>query len=709
MKYAYSGGEKPLEGYTIKCGIGRGGFGEVYFATSDAGKEVALKHIQRNLDIELRGVKQCLNLKHPNLVDLYDIKYDDHGEAWVVMEYVAGDSLKDLIENHPNGLSKEEALKWFSGVISGTAYLHSQGLVHRDIKPGNLFIDDGIVKIGDYGLSKFISCSRRSGQTESVGTFHYMAPEIGQGRYGREIDIYALGIILHEMLSGHVPFDGETSQEIIMKHLTASPDLSKVPAEFRPIIQKALEKDPAKRYNTVEELAADLPIVVDLPTPQASPLFPSEAALPVAASVATEEISFIEENDDQIRFLGEVQNSQKNHQATLAPPVINPPRGGEGQVSAQQPGRMYQPPGGQGSPNTSPALTVAPPIGNRLNDPISNSIHRYCHWWSDPTVSTALKIATIPAIGVPLFLLLVFATPLCILAGLGYGVCVLVQLLRSPPPRTEPTEQQSTSRPSQQPLLATASPQSASAPISDSPENRWQRRQPWDEIARKNLRTKASSVWFAELLISYLWVLVLVALHSAIWTTVVDPGAGTDLAWWSHFAWFTVVCTFASWILVFIGKLWESQNDYSSMHRRIVCALVGVSVGALSFGLAEILFLNLSVFEPTRFAGELDYPAWDSLPSNLYEPQSGAPKMLASVLFFMTFFFLRRWWFLTDSLRRSKVSITSIFVSLLSAFVAAVIIPTPLAWALCMAIAISASIQFSSSWIPKKERRSYGQ
>ena len=101
--------------------------------------------------------------------------------------------------------------------------------MHRDLKPGNIFEDSGYVKIGDYGLSKFISTSRRSGQTESVGTFHYMAPEIGKGVYGKEIDIYALGIVLFEMLTGRTPFDGESSQEIIMKHLTADPDLSGVP------------------------------------------------------------------------------------------------------------------------------------------------------------------------------------------------------------------------------------------------------------------------------------------------------------------------------------------------------------------------------------------------------------------------------------------------------------------------------------------------
>jgi hypothetical protein len=258
MKFQYASGSRPLDGFVIKRGIGRGGFGEVYFATTDAGKELALKHIERNLEVELRGVGQCLNLKHPNLIDLFDIKYDDMGDAWVVMEYVAGASLKDTIDRNPNGLPLDKAEFWFRGIASGVAYLHDHGIVHRDLKPGNIFEDAGYVKIGDYGLSKFISTSRRSGQTESVGTFHYMAPEIGKGVYGKEIDIYALGIILFEMISGRTPFDGESSQEIIMKHLTADPDLSGIPQPYRGIVERALQKDPEKRFHCAADMVAAL-------------------------------------------------------------------------------------------------------------------------------------------------------------------------------------------------------------------------------------------------------------------------------------------------------------------------------------------------------------------------------------------------------------------------------------------------------------------
>jgi len=258
MSFRFRHGDRLLDGYTIQRGVGRGAFGEVYYAISDGGREVALKAILQNQDIELRGIQHCINLKSPHLVSIFDVRKSEDGTPVVIMEYVAGSSLRDLLHEHPNGLGTQRAAYFLREIAKGLTYLHDRGIVHRDLKPENLFFEDGYVKICDYGLSKHVGVSHQSGQTMSVGTVHYMAPEIGSGIYNQSIDIYALGVILHELLTGTVPFTGASFGEILMKHLTAEPDLSALEEPFRSVVSRALEKKPEERYEKVEEMAREL-------------------------------------------------------------------------------------------------------------------------------------------------------------------------------------------------------------------------------------------------------------------------------------------------------------------------------------------------------------------------------------------------------------------------------------------------------------------
>ena len=264
MAFRFKYGDRPLEGYVIHRGIGAGGCGEVYYAVSDSGKEVALKYLKENPQVELRGVSHCMNLKSPHLVTIFDIKQNAEGEYFIIMEYVAGPSLRDLLVAEPDGVGMQKAVFFLREIVKGLSYLHDRGIVHRDLKPGNIMYEDGYVKIADYGLSKFMSVSRHSAQTVSVGTVHYMAPEVGSGNYHKGIDVYALGVILYEMLLGRVPFEGASMGEVLMKHLTEQPEVDDLPEPFGGVIRKALAKDPNERYQTADEMIAEIFGVEDI-------------------------------------------------------------------------------------------------------------------------------------------------------------------------------------------------------------------------------------------------------------------------------------------------------------------------------------------------------------------------------------------------------------------------------------------------------------
>lgn len=645
MRFSYKTGAKPLSGFTIKRGVGVGGFGEVYFAISDAGKEVALKQIQRNLDVEVRGVTQCLNLKHPNLIALYDIKYDDEGQAWVVMEYVAGESLKDVIDRNPNGLPHDDVKRLFGEVAAGVIYLHDHGIVHRDLKPGNIFDDDGVVKIGDYGLSKFISCSRRSGQTESVGTFHYMAPEIGKGVYGKEIDVYAMGIILYEMLTGRVPFDGESTQEIIMKHLTDDPDVSGIPQPFADVIRRALRKDPSKRFPNVREMLAafDDGRHADPPAP---------VAIADEYKLADEEPIFI--NDDGIQDDQEMVFGPVTHRTPVTTREIPPVRYA-GQMSNRNQNQAGAANARCGVHGRSQVAAGMQP--GRCRREGSRSL---CS-------STPAKLLLLIGLG----LLLVFnpwLVPFGLIIAVPYLIYVSVR------------------------ALSGGSQEYRSTAIRHADVN-------WRPLARDALRRKPAADRISELTGSMLSAaFICAAICLAMLMVLGQPFENGDVETWSRFAWLTVASTAGAWLLLALGKFWES-SDGDRLRRRVVMLFAGAFIGAIAFGTGRLLMIEIPNFDEWTVT-TIGSNQW----SHNFYTADGVARLPAYMIYFAGLFVILRWWTQADPLRGSRLSLFATSACVFWAWIMYMFCQFPQPWGLIIAATVSIAVQLSSPWVTNKER-----
>jgi len=663
MNFTHSPNETVLDRYTIRRGVGIGGFGEVYFALSQAGKEVALKRIQRNLAVELRGVSHCLNLKHPNLVSLHDVCRDNDDQAWVVMEYVAGKNLREVLDDAnpsgrvcratvtgdaalPSGLTMGEVRRWFSGMAAGTAHLHSAGLVHRDLKPGNLFDDNGIIKVGDYGLSKFISASHRSGHTESVGTLHYMAPEIGRGQYGCEIDIYAMGIILFELLTGELPFDGETHQEIIVKHLTDTPDLSNVPIEFRAAIAACLEKNPDSRPQSVASLMSMTPWAGD----DSHPVTWSSNA---QGTLSPE--------------TGPAARPTAN--ANLNPPT-NPP------TAAPMPA------------TPSPRVVLSHPSSE---EPIARAVRSSCSdlkgWWQNLERSAGSKIVIMIATISILLINTHWLLPLFSLVAFFYVPYYLIRhlVLQIAEPDTYARTQHHPSAPTTPRSQPTMTPVRTPSPVPVR-LTKTQVRQMLRESLAQRTRLSMAAEWTTSGMISLVVAATLLLISSVIGlrNSEVSPLAVAPYVWMACVVWI------GSFGLLGLGKAWESSEG-EGLTRRLTSSFLGAGIGVIAYLLADALMVPLD----QGLGRDIDAT---SLPVTFYQ-DSGIPKAAAMMAHFAVLFGLIRMWKPVDPLRRARLSLWAVSVAVVGEWIVHQVIPVPQPAGMLIVGGIIVMTQMSAPWV----------
>lgn len=256
--------------YTILERIGGGGMADVYRAHDKLlDRSVAVKVLRSQFtdDEEFvsrfrREAQAAAKLSHPNIVNIYDVGLDEQA-YYIIMEYISGETLKDKIEREAP-LPVETAVRIAIEIAEALEHAHQNNLIHCDIKPHNILVTrSGRIKVTDFGIARAVTSSTMTNSGTIIGSVHYFSPEQAKGTaVGAKSDIYSLGVVLYEMLTGQVPFTGESPISIALKHLQEEP---KPPRELNPeipplieaIIGKAMHKDPAARFDDISEMIAD--------------------------------------------------------------------------------------------------------------------------------------------------------------------------------------------------------------------------------------------------------------------------------------------------------------------------------------------------------------------------------------------------------------------------------------------------------------------
>ena len=254
--------------YEVRQKIGVGGMADVYQGKDTLlGRPVAIKILHQNFGSDQdfvarfkREAQAAGKLNHPNVVSMYDVGYDQ-GYHYIIMEYVAGCTLKEYIQHHAR-VSVQEAVKITIAIAEGLEHAHAMGIVHCDVKPHNILITDtGRIKVTDFGIARAINSAATMMYTNSVmGSAHYISPEQASGKsINVSTDIYSLGVVLYELLTGEVPFRGETPVSVALQHVkdrVVAPRIKNnlIPPQLEQVVLVALEKEPGKRFGSISEM-----------------------------------------------------------------------------------------------------------------------------------------------------------------------------------------------------------------------------------------------------------------------------------------------------------------------------------------------------------------------------------------------------------------------------------------------------------------------
>ena len=516
-----------------------------------------------------------------------------------------------------------------------------------------------------------------------------MAPEIGKGEYGKEIDIYAVGVILYEMLTGAVPFEGESTQEIIMKHLTMDPDLSALPQEYHRVVGKSLRKDPQKRYSSIAEMVRDLPWpevaasanqIVDrhvvggmnFPAglgnkPKSTAGYKADSAKAGSATAGSAKVGATNAEASE----GDLaQLSAASLKAQLPPAIMQGGFGADGKTQEQPVANL--------AVSNVTAGNVVGADGGQVDEPMALAVRSGLtdlnQWWNEANVSTPVRLGAIVVTGI---VVIQNSTWLLAVSVALATVYLLYYAARR--------------------YVLSPAVSSTSADVKAS--KRLER-----QVVRTRLINRPVTDQLAELTGSLLLGAVSVIVISFFVLAVgvraesgLADGVLRSLFGWSIFTWQTVLSVLSVWVMIGTTKQWTWKPG-EFLPRSLMLAFAGAIVGATAFYSASVFEIDLARITVADFSAK-------QTESLVYRYVGKLPGF---VLCFSALFALTLLGRYTDPLRRTRLSVMNVILSLMVGIVGSHLLNLPLTVVCMFAVVMSVSVQLASPWLHPDQIQAIG-